>query len=105
MAVMELDRRVADLATHPRRLLIGGQWVEAASGRTFETVNPATGETLAQIAWGETEDVDRAVRAARKAFDGPWRTRWTASSRGKVIWRIGDLILEHLDELAELETL
>jgi phenylacetaldehyde dehydrogenase len=105
MAVIELERRVADLATHPKRLLIGGEWVEAASGRTFETVNPATGEMLAEIAWGEAEDIDRAVRAARRAFDeGPWR-KMTASDRGKLIWRIGDLILANLEELAELETL
>ncbi|MEO9175443.1 MAG: aldehyde dehydrogenase family protein, partial [Gaiellales bacterium] len=105
MAVMELERRVADLATSPKRLLIGGEWVEAASGKTFETVNPATGETLAQVAWGDAEDVDRAVRVARAAFEtGPWR-RMTASERGKVIWKIGDLILENLEELAELETL
>jgi acyl-CoA reductase-like NAD-dependent aldehyde dehydrogenase len=95
MAVMELERRVADLATSPKRLLIGGEWVEAASGKTFDTVNPATGETLAEIVWGEAEDIDRAVRAARMAFDsGPWR-RMTASERGKVIWKIGDLILEN----------
>jgi phenylacetaldehyde dehydrogenase len=105
MAVMELERRVADLGTSPKRLLIGGDWVEAASGKTFDTVNPATGEVLAQIAWGDVEDIDRAVRVARTAFDsGPWR-RMTASERGQAIWKIGDLILENLDELAELETL
>jgi phenylacetaldehyde dehydrogenase len=105
MAVMELEQRVADLATHPKQLLIGGQWVEAASGRTFETVNPATCEKLADIAWGEAEDIDRAVTAARRAFEeGPWR-RMTAGERGRAIWRIGDLILENLEELAELETL
>src|ERR1700729_3169446 len=96
MAVMELERRVADLATQPKRLLIGGDWVESASGRTFETVNPATGEMLAEVAWGEAEDIDRAVRAARRAFeDGPWR-RLTASERGKLIWKLGDLILANL---------
>src|SRR5471032_3391672 len=105
MTVLELERRVADLATQPKRLLIGGEWVEAASGRTFESVNPATGELLAEIAWGEAEDINRAVAAARRAFEeGPWRTM-TASDRGKLIWRIGDLILENLEELAELETL
>jgi phenylacetaldehyde dehydrogenase len=89
MAVMELERRVADLGTSPKRLLIGGEWVEAASGTTFETFNPATGEVLAQIAWGDVEDIDRAVRIARTAFDsGPWR-RMTASERGKAIWKIG----------------
>jgi phenylacetaldehyde dehydrogenase len=104
MAVMELDQRVAELATHPRKLLIGGKWVEAASGKTFTTVNPATGEPLAEVAWGEAEDIDRAVAAARAAFEGPWR-RMTASDRGRVIWKIGDLILENTEELAELESL
>jgi phenylacetaldehyde dehydrogenase len=105
MAVMELEQRVTELAASPKRMLINGAWVEAASGKTFETVNPATGETLAQVAWGEAEDINRAVSAARRAFEeGPWRTM-TASDRGRVIWRIGDLILENLEELAELETL
>ncbi len=72
---------------------------------TFETPNPATGETLAQVAEGEAEDIDRAVKAARRAFDeGPW-TKMTTSERGRIIWRIGDLINEHLDELAQLESL
>jgi phenylacetaldehyde dehydrogenase len=88
------------------RLLINGEWVEAASGKTFETINPATEETLTEVAWGEAEDVDRAVKAARKAFDddSPWR-RMNASDRGRLIWRIADLIEEHGDELAMLETL
>ena len=67
--------------------------------------NPATGETLANVAEGDSEDIDRAVRAARKAFDeGPWGTI-TPSERGRIIWRIGDLILEHAEELAQLESL
>ena len=67
--------------------------------------NPASGETLATVAAGDAEDIDRAVRAARRAFDdGPWG-RLTPSERGRIIWRIGDLILDHLEELAELETL
>jgi phenylacetaldehyde dehydrogenase len=74
--------------------------VDAASGKTFETPNPATGETLSHIAEGDTEDINRAVRAARTAFDdGTW-SRMTPSERGRIIWRIGDLILEHVDELA-----
>ena len=72
---------------------------------TFETPNPATGDTLATVAEGDAEDINRAVRAARRAFeDGPWG-RMTPSERGRIIWQIGDLILEHVDELAELETL
>ena len=100
-----LDRSVEEFIGAPRQLFINGRWSNAASGRTFETPNPATGETLARVAEGEAEDIDRAVRAARQAFDeGPW-SRMTPSERGRLIWRIGDLILEHLDELAQLESL
>ena len=89
----------------PKRLYIGGQWVEAASGRTFSTLNPATGEELAQVAEGDAEDIDRAVRAARAAFEsGPW-SRMTAADRGALIWRIADLIEQHGEEFAQLETL
>jgi phenylacetaldehyde dehydrogenase len=100
-----LDRDVEAFIGSPRQLFINGQWCDAASGKTFETPNPATGETLALVAEGGAEDIDRAVRAARRAFDeGPW-SRMTPSERGRIIWRIGDLILEHADELAQLESL
>jgi phenylacetaldehyde dehydrogenase len=100
-----LDKRVDDFIATRRQLFIDGQWVDAASGATFDTPNPATGEVLATVAEGDAEDIDRAVRAARRAFeDGPW-SRMTPSDRGRVIWRIGDLILEHVEELAQLETL
>jgi phenylacetaldehyde dehydrogenase len=100
-----LDRSVEEFIAVPRQLFINGQWVDAASGKTFETPNPATGETLARVAEGDVEDVNRAVRAARRAFDeGPWG-RMTPSERGRIIWRIGDLILDHVDELAQLESL
>jgi phenylacetaldehyde dehydrogenase len=100
-----VDRSVEEFTAAPRKLFIDGQWVDAASGRTFETPNPATGETLAAIAEGDVEDINRAVRAARNAFEsGPWR-RMTPSDRGRLIWKIGDLILEHADELAQLESL
>ena len=100
-----LDRSVEEFIGAPRQLFINGQWGEAASGKTFETPDPATGETLARVAEGEAEDINRAVKAARRAFDeGPW-SRMTTSERGRIIWRIGDLILEHLDELAQLESL
>jgi phenylacetaldehyde dehydrogenase len=100
-----VDRTVEEFTAAPRKLFINGQWVDAASGKTFETPNPATGETLASVAEGDSEDIDRAVRAARAAFDdGPWGTI-TPSDRGRIIWRIGDLILEHAEELAQLESL
>jgi len=100
-----LDRNVEQFLGAPRQLFIGGQWADSASGRTFATPNPATGETLAQVAEGEAEDINRAVEAARRAFEeGPW-SRMTPSERGRIIWRIGDQILAHLDELAQLESL
>jgi phenylacetaldehyde dehydrogenase len=100
-----LDRDVEAFIGSPRQLFINGQWCDAASGKTFETPNPATGETLARVAEGDAEDINRAVRAARRAFEeGPWG-RMTPSERGRIIWRIGDLILEHADELAQLESL
>ena len=99
-----VDRSVEEFIAAPGQLFIGGQWADAAAGKTFETPNPATGETLAWVAEGDAEDINRAVRAARAAFDGPW-SRMTPSERGRIIWRIGDLILEHTDELAQLESL
>jgi phenylacetaldehyde dehydrogenase len=89
-----------------RKLLINGEWVDAASGRTFESLNPATEEVLASVARGEAEDVDRAVRAARAAFDdgAVWRTM-PHGQRGRIIHKLGDLILEHLEEFALLESL
>uniref|UniRef100_UPI001C2F416D aldehyde dehydrogenase family protein n=1 Tax=Streptomyces sp. GbtcB6 TaxID=2824751 RepID=UPI001C2F416D len=88
-----------------RQLFIGGKWVDAVNGETFVTLNPATEEPLATVARARAADVDRAVTAAREAFDeGPWR-RMAPAARGRIIHRIGDLILEHADELARLDTL
>ncbi|MGB9122074.1 MAG: aldehyde dehydrogenase family protein [Candidatus Angelobacter sp.] len=90
----------------PGKLLIDGKWSEG-SGKWFDTFNPATGEVLTQVAEGGVSGVDQAVAAARKAFDdvnSPWR-KMSASERGKVLWRIGDLIEKNIEELAELETL
>ena len=98
--------RVEAFLSYPGKLLIDGEWVEAASGATFETINPATEERLAEAAHGEKEDIERAVRAARKAFayESEWR-RMTPSARGKLIWRVGDLIEKNTEELAMLESL
>ncbi|MBO0875223.1 MAG: aldehyde dehydrogenase family protein, partial [Pseudonocardia sp.] len=89
-----------------RKMLINGEWVDAASGKTFDSLNPATEEVLASVAHGEAEDIDRAVRAARAAFEdgSPWRSM-PHGERGKIIHRLGDLILEHLEEFALLESL
>jgi aldehyde dehydrogenase (NAD+) len=84
---------------------IGGQWVPAASGKTFETVNPATEEVIADVAAGDAADVDLAAKAARKAFEsGPW-AKMDARDRGRLINKLADLIEDELDELAALETL
>jgi phenylacetaldehyde dehydrogenase len=99
-----LDKDVEAFVATPRQLFINGRWTDAASGKTFDTPDPATGETLARVAEGDAEDINRAVRAARAAFECPW-SRMTPSERGRIIWRIGDLILEHRDELAQLESL
>jgi len=93
------------VSARPRKMLIDGKWVEAASGKTFETPNPATGEVLARVAEGDKEDIDRAVRAARRTFDeGKW-IRMRPSDRQRLLLRIADLIEQHGDELAQLETL
>src|SRR5260221_731715 len=91
---VQIDSRVSDFIGKPRKMLIDGKWVNAASGKTFPTYNPATGEILAQVAEGDRQDIDAAVKAARKAFDsGPW-SRLTASERGKLVWSLGELIME-----------
>ena len=88
----------------PKRMLIGGQWVEALSGRTFDSVNPATGKVIAQLAEGGAEDVDRAVAAARTAFEGPW-SKFKPFDRQALMLKIADTFERHFDELCVLETL
>lgn len=93
------------LEASPKRLLIGGEWVEAADGKTFETVNPANGQVLTQVAAAGAEDVNRAVEAARQAFEsGAW-PKMSGSERGNLLWKVADLIEKYANELAELETL
>jgi aldehyde dehydrogenase (NAD+) len=85
--------------------LINNRWVPSESGKTFATINPATGEEICQIAEADAADVDKAVHAARRAFEhGPWR-KLPASERGRMLHRLADLIEKHADELAALESL
>src|SRR5207247_9171521 len=84
---------------------ITGEWMDGS--RKFDTINPATGEALTQIVEASADDVARAVKAARYAFEdrtGPWR-KMSASERGRLLWRLADLVEKNIDELAELETL
>jgi len=102
---VRLQNKVQEFISKPRKMLINGKWVESASGKTFPTYDPSTGEVLARVAEGDREDIDRAVKAARAAFDtGPW-SRLTSSERGRMVWKMADLIEQHLQEFAELETL
>src|ERR1017187_708496 len=86
------------------KLLINNQWVNSASGKTFPTINPSTGDEICQISEADAPDVDRAVKAARAAFNGSWR-KVSAAQRGVLINRLADLIEKHADELAKLEAL
>jgi aldehyde dehydrogenase (NAD+) len=88
----------------PKRLLVDSSWVEAASGKVLETRNPATGEVIATVADGSAADVDRAVTAARAAFEGPW-SRWTPYDRQRALLRLADLVESNYDELSLLDTL
>src|SRR5215210_3207426 len=103
---LQVEPKVNEFVRGKHRLLIDGDWVDSASGKTFQTINPATEEHLADVAWGEAEDIDRAVRAARRAFadDSPWQTM-SASARGRLIYKISELIEDNADELATLEAL
>jgi acyl-CoA reductase-like NAD-dependent aldehyde dehydrogenase len=101
---VELLPEVEAFLSSPRRLLIGGEWVEAASGRRFASINPSTGEPLAEVAEADAADVDRAVAAAREAFAGAWRAV-TPAQRGQMLWRLADLIEARADTFAQLEAL
>src|SRR5437660_5538322 len=91
--------------TTPRRyqLFIDGQFVDAESSKTFATPNPATGETFAEVAEGEKADVDKAVAAARKAFEGKW-SKMSARDRGRLLYKLSQLIERDAAQLGELET-
>src|SRR5947209_16231177 len=86
-------------------LLIGGKWLDSVSGKTFPTLNPATGEVICQVAEADKADVDLAVKAARRAFEqGAW-PRMNASDRGRFMHKLADLIEQNKEELAALESL
>lgn len=94
-----------DITSLPTRLLINNRWVESASGETLATINPSTGEAICRVAAAGAVDVDRAVQAAQAAFErGPWR-RMNASERGRLLYRLADLIETHAEELARIEAL
>lgn len=100
-----IPESLRDFIASPKKMLINGQWVNAQSAKTFDVFDPATDQVVATVAEGDAADVDMAVAAARAAFDqGPW-SKMTASERGRLIWKIGDLIEQNADQLAQMETL
>ena len=105
MPTIDVHPGAKTFASERGKLLIAGRWVDAISGETFPTLDPSTGEVLTQIAAGVKEDVDRAVAAARSAFEsGPW-SRMTPDDRGKLLWTLADLLERNAEELAHLEAL
>lgn len=100
----QIKATVRDFLSRPHRLLINGAWVEASDATSFAVENPATGDAISHVAHGKDADIDRAVKAARKAFEGPW-SRLTASEKGRLLWKLADLIDQHAEELAQLESI
>jgi phenylacetaldehyde dehydrogenase len=100
-----LSASAKDFIARKHKLLIDGQWVDAKSGKTFAVFDPSNGQQIAQVADGGAEDIDAAVMAARRAFEsGPW-AKMKPTERGKLVWKLGDVLEAHADELAELESL
>ena len=105
MATATEPTKFAPPKVRQTKILIGDEWRDAVSGKTFATINPATEEKIADVAEGDAADVDLAVKAARQAFEtGPW-ARMDARDRGRLMGKLADLIEENFDELAALETL
>jgi len=102
---IQISAAVKSFLDKPKHLFIDGDWAPSASGKTFDVEDPSTGEVLTRVAEGDREDVDRAVSAARRAFEGgPW-AEMSPSERGKLLWRLADAIEAKADEWAELESL
>ena len=95
---------VRDFLASPKKLFIGGQWVDSLSGECFDTIDPATGHVLTSVARGGAADVDRAVVAARTAFEGQW-SLWTAAQRQRLLFQVSERIRERATEFAQLECL
>jgi phenylacetaldehyde dehydrogenase len=104
MSVITLSQSARQYTEGTTSMLIGADWVQAASGETFPVYDPATGSEIASTPRGRAEDVDRAVAAARRALHGPWK-RTTPQERSKLIWRLADLVEAHLEDFAQIDSL
>jgi phenylacetaldehyde dehydrogenase len=105
LSTAPIHSRVEEFIGKPRQMFINHQFVPSASGKTFPTYNPATGEVMAQVAEGDREDIDRAVKAARKAFENPAWADMAPSQRGRLIWKLADLLEARTEEFAQIESL
>ncbi len=103
MTEATLTRSVPDVLA-PGRLFIGGEWQDAESGKTFEVIDPARAEVVTEVAEADAADIDRAVRAAREAFEGDWR-KMMPRQRGRLMWKLAERLEERKDEIALVETL
>lgn len=99
------QKALAWLQDSPKRMLIGGQWVNALSGKTFDVINPATEQKLTTVAEADSADVDAAVVAARRAFEAPTWSGISPHARTRLLLKIADAVEQHTEELAVLETL
>jgi phenylacetaldehyde dehydrogenase len=104
MSVITLSESARKYTEGTTSMLIGADWVQAASGETFPVYDPATGSEIARAPRGRADDVDRAVAAARRALKGPWK-HTTPQERGKLIWRLADLVEAHLEDFAQIDSL
>jgi aldehyde dehydrogenase (NAD+) len=104
MATLTAPERAGVTSKLQNKILINNEWINSESGKTFSTVNPSSGEEICQVAEADSADVEKAVKAARRAFQGPWR-RMSAAERGRLLGKLADLVEKHADELAHLETL
>lgn len=104
-SIIQLSDKVQHYINQPRKMLIDGQWVEAVSGKTFPVINPANGEIIAQVAEGESADIDLAVKAARRAFENPVWANMMPVTRERLLWKLAELLESNIEEFAELESL
>jgi aldehyde dehydrogenase (NAD+) len=102
---LQLKPKVAEFLNGTKKHFINGEWVSSASGKTFETLNPSTGDVLALVSEGGPEDIDKAVKAARAAFETGYWSKMPASKRSYLIYKLADLMEENKEELAQLDTL
>ncbi|MFE1245685.1 aldehyde dehydrogenase family protein [Fictibacillus sp. NPDC058756] len=102
---LQLKPKVAEFLNGTKKHFINGEWVSSASGKTFETLNPSTGDVLAVVSEGGPEDIDKAVKAARAAFETGYWSKMPASKRSYLIYKLADLMEENKEELAQLDTL